>query len=145
MRVFMALAQGEQVTLVDDGLATLQHVHAEDVAQAFSCALAHREAAVGETFHVAAAEPVTMRAYAEAAAGWFGREADLAYLPWEEWRATAAARDAVLTRDHTLHSPCASIEKARRLLGFEPRYGAVAAAQEAVTAILGGAASMHES
>jgi nucleoside-diphosphate-sugar epimerase len=131
-RVFGALARGERVTLVDDGSATLQHVHADDVAQAFARALSRREAAIGEAFHVAAAEPVTMRDYAAAAAGWFGREANLAFLPWEQWRLTVGERDAALTRDHMLHSPDASIRKARIALGFEPRYTAVEAAREAV-------------
>ena len=131
-RVFDALARGDRVTLVDDGLATLQHVHADDVAQAFALALAQREAAIGEAFHVAAAAPVTMRAYAKAAASWFGRAANLAYLPWEPWRFTVGERDAALTHDHLLHSPCASVGKARATLGFTPRYDAIAAAREAV-------------
>ncbi len=135
MRVFDALARGEQVTLPDDGLATLQHVHADDVAQAFALALSYRDAAIGEAFHVAAAEPVTMRAYAEAAASWFGREANLAYLPWDAWRLAVSERDASITRDHLLHSPHASIEKARTSLGYAPRYRAIEAAREAVAAM----------
>lgn len=132
IRVFDALSRGDQVTLVDDGLATLQHVHAADVAQAFCLALAQPDAAIGEAFHVAAAEPVTMRAYAEAVASWFGRAANLAYLPWEQWRLSVGERDAALTRDHVLHSPNASIGKARTALGFEPRYTALTAARDAV-------------
>ncbi|MDP9179073.1 MAG: NAD-dependent epimerase/dehydratase family protein [Gemmatimonadota bacterium] len=131
-RVFDSLARGDRVVLPDDGSATLQHVHADDVAQAFALAIAHRAAAIGEAFHIAAAEPVTMRAYAEAAASWFGREAKLDYLPWNEWRLTVSERDAEITRDHILHSPHASIEKARTALGFEPRYTAIAAARESV-------------
>jgi len=134
-RVFDALARGDRITLANDGLATLQHVHADDVAQAFARALSHREVAIGEAFHIAAAEPVTLRGYAEAAAGWFGKEAHLDFLPWDEWRLTVGERDAALTRDHMLHSPHASIDKARRLLGFEPRYTALAAAREAVAAL----------
>lgn len=135
VRVFDALARGEPVVLPDDGLATLQHVHADDVAQAFACALSHREAAIGEAFHIAAADPVTMRDYAEAAASWFERSADLHFLPWDAWRLTVSERDAALTRDHMLHSPHASIDKARRVLGFAPRCSAVAAAREAVAAM----------
>lgn len=130
--VFDFLARGGRVVLPDDGSATLQHVHADDVAQAFALAITHRAAAIGEAFHIAAAEPVTMRAYAEGAASWFGREAKLDYLPWNEWRLTVSERDAEITRDHILHSPHASIEKARAGLGFEPRYTAVAAARESV-------------
>ena len=133
-RVFDALSRGEPVVLPDDGSATLQHVHADDVAQAFALALAHPARAVGEAFHVAAAEPVTMRAYAEVAAAWFGQEARLEFLPWEEWRRTVTERDAAITRDHILHSPHASIFKARTVLAFEPRYSAIAAARDAVAA-----------
>lgn len=104
---------------------------ADDVAQGFGRVLSHRAAAIGEAFHIAAAEPVTMRGYAEAVAAWFGREANLDFLPWEEWRLTVSERDAAITRDHILHSPHASIHKARSVLGFEPRYSAVAAAREA--------------
>jgi nucleoside-diphosphate-sugar epimerase len=131
--VFDSLARGERIALADDGSATLQHVHADDVAQAFALALSRPEAAVGEAFHVAAAEPVTMRDYAEWAASWFGREANLEFLPWDEWRMTVSERDAEITRDHILHSPHASIQKARNLLGFEPRYSAIAAARDAVS------------
>ncbi len=132
-RVFDSLARGDRLALPDEGSATLQHVHADDVAQAFVLALSHREAAIGEAFHVAAAEPVTLRGYAEAAASWFGREANLELLPWDEWRMTVGERDAEITRDHILHSPHASIDKARTALGFEPQYSAIAAAREAVS------------
>jgi len=134
-RVFDTLALGEVLVLPDDGLATLQHVHADDVAQAFGRAIATGAAAIGEAFHVAAAEPVTMRAYAEAAASWFRRDARLAYLPWEAWRLMVSERDAALTRDHMLHSPHASIEKARAVLGFEPRYSVIEATRDAVAAL----------
>lgn len=131
--VFDCLARGDRLTLPDDGLATLQHVHADDVAQAFARAISNRKAAIGEAFHIAAAEPITMRDYAEAAASWFGREANVEFLPWDEWRTTVSERDAEITRDHVLHSPYASIGKARTILGFEPQYSAIAAARAAVS------------
>jgi nucleoside-diphosphate-sugar epimerase len=136
--VFDSLARGDTVALPDDGTATLQHVHADDVAQAFALALSHREVAIGQAFHVAAAEPVTLRGYAEAAASWFGRTANLDFLPWDEWRTTVSERDAEITLDHVLHSPHASIDKARIALGFEPQYTAVAAAREAVAVMYPG-------
>jgi len=130
--VFDSLARGERVVLPDEGSATLQHVHADDVAQAFALAIVRRDVAIGEAFHVAAAEPVTLRAYAEEAASWFGREANLGFLPWDEWRLSVSERDAEITLDHVVHSPQASIDKARTILGFEPRYTATRAAREAV-------------
>src|SRR5688500_7257534 len=131
--IFARLSRGDAVALPDDGLATLQHVHADDVAQAFALAIEKPAKSVGESFHVAAREPVTLRSYAEAAAGWWGREAHLKLLPWKEWETTVSESDASLTRDHVLHSPHASIEKARRALGFEPQYTAVEAVRDAVS------------
>ncbi len=130
--VFDALARGDRVVLPDEGAATLQHVHADDVAQAFTLAILRRDVSVGVAFHVAAAEPVTLRAYAEEAASWFGRPANLDFLLWDEWRATVSERDAAITLDHVVHSPHASIEKARTILGFEPQYTATGAARDAV-------------
>ena len=141
--VFDALSRGEPIVMPADGSATLQHVHADDVAQAFALALAQPARAIGEAFHVAAAEPVTMRAYAEAAAAWFGQEAHLEFQPWEAWRRTVSERDAAITRDHILHSPHACIRKARAILGFEPRYSAIAAARDAVAAMYPSLRSAH--
>jgi nucleoside-diphosphate-sugar epimerase len=130
--VFDSLARGDRLVLPDNGSATLQHVHADDVAQAFALAILRREVAIGEAFHVAAAEPITLRQYAEEAASWFGHTANLGFLPWDEWRTTVSERDAEITLDHVVHSPHASIEKAHTILGFEPRYTATGAARDAV-------------
>jgi nucleoside-diphosphate-sugar epimerase len=130
--VFDRLASGKQVILPDEGLATLQHVHADDVAQAFELAIECGDNAIGESFHVAAREPVTMRSYAEHAARWYDREANLAFLPFEEWKRTVGERDAAITLDHIQHSPHASIAKAERVLAYAPRFTAVEAARDAV-------------
>ena len=132
LHVFEKLAGGEKVALPDDGLATLQHVHADDVAQAFELAIRQPCRAIGESFHVAAEEPITWREDAIGAPAWFDRAADLEFIPWESWMQTVSERDAAITSDHIVHSPHASIEKARTLLGFEPRYTALEAAADAV-------------
>jgi nucleoside-diphosphate-sugar epimerase len=132
MSVFERLKTGASVALADDGGATLQHVHADDVAAAFALALVKPEQSIGEAFHVASREPVTMASYAHAVAGWYDREANLEFLPWDEWKKRVTERDAELTLDHIEHSPCASIAKAERVLGFTPRYSAVEAVRDAV-------------
>jgi nucleoside-diphosphate-sugar epimerase len=134
--VFERLACGEEVTLPDQGLATLHHVHADDVAQAFEGALDAWSAAVGESFHVASPAALTMVGYARAVAGWNGREANLRFLPWPEWRNTVAPEHAGATWDHIAHSPCASIEKARRLIGYTPRYSSLEAVRDAFSSRL---------
>jgi nucleoside-diphosphate-sugar epimerase len=131
--VFEALSQGAEVRIPNFGMETLNHVHAEDVARAFLLALGKREAAVGQSFHIVAATALTLRGYAEEMAGWFHQPARLRFLPWEEWRRGVSQRDAAVTEDHLRHSPHCSIEKARKLLAFEPRYTPLEAVQEAVT------------
>ncbi|MGW0802348.1 NAD-dependent epimerase/dehydratase family protein [Nonomuraea sp. NPDC002799] len=130
--VFQALADGDELTLPNLGMETVQHVHADDVAKLFMDALASPSAAIGESFHSVATTALTLRGYAEAVAGWFGRDARLAYLPWEQWRDTVSEEDALITYDHIAHSPHCSMEKAERLLGHRPRYTSLEAIAEAV-------------
>jgi len=130
--VFARLASGQAVVLPNLGMETLHHVHADDVAQAFVRALAARSVAIGESFHVVSPNAVTLRGYAEAVASWFGRDAVLEFLPWEQWKVTASEEEARATWDHIAHSPNASIDKARRLLGYDPRYSSFEAVRESV-------------
>ena len=64
-RVFTALAKGEEVALPNLGLETVHHVHADDVAQLFMCAIARWSASVGEAFHAVSPAAITLRGYAE--------------------------------------------------------------------------------
>ena len=130
--VFSRLGRGETLALPNLGLETVHHVHADDVAQAFMQALAHRSAAVGESFHAVSPAALTLRGYAEAAAAWFGQPARLEFLPWEAWRQTVPAEEAAATWDHIAHSPNCSIAKAERLLNYRPRYSSLQAVREAV-------------
>lgn len=130
--VFERLARGETVALPERGLATLHHVHADDVAQVFERAMEGWSQAVGEAFHIVSPSAVTLLGYAREVARWFGREARLELLPWADWRAGVSAEDARLTEDHLAHSPCTSIAKATRLLGYQPRYSSFGAVREAV-------------
>jgi nucleoside-diphosphate-sugar epimerase len=134
--VFAVLMQGDEVCLPNFGMETLQHVHAEDVARAFLLAIRNREAALGQSFHVVAASALTLRGYAEQMAAWFGQAPNLRFLPFDAWKQSVSARDAAVTEDHIRHSPHCSIEKARRLLGYEPRYTPLQAVQESVSWLL---------
>src|SRR5215831_2687701 len=130
--VFGDLAAGREIVLPNLGRETLHHVHADDVAQAFVQAMAHWSAAAGECFHVVSPSAVSMAGYAEAVAGWFGRQARMRYLPWEEWRSTVPEKDAKITWDHIARSPSCSIRKAERLLDYRPRYRSLDAVRESV-------------
>ena len=115
--VWSALATGRPVLLPDLGLTTLHHVHADDV---------------GESFHVVSPAALTMRGFAEAAAGWFGREAVLEFAPWEEFAAAVGPELAAASWQHVAHSPSASVAKAAALLGWVPRFTSLQATFEAV-------------
>ena len=130
--VFTRLARGKELALANFGMETVHHVHADDVAQMFMKAIASRSAALGEAFHTVSPAAITLRGYAEAMALWFGREPKLAYLPWPEWKKKHSEMEAQWTYDHIAHSPNCSIEKAARLLGYQPRYSSLEAVQESV-------------
>ncbi len=132
-RVFADLAAGRELLLPNQGMETVHHVHASDVAAAFLAAIQNRETALGESFHVVSGAALTLRGYAERMAQWFGRDANLRFLPWQEWRTTVSDEEAAATWDHIAHSPNCSIAKAQRLLGYAPRYSSLEAVQEAVT------------
>jgi nucleoside-diphosphate-sugar epimerase len=135
-QVFADLAAGREVALPNLGNETLHHVHADDVAQAFVQALRHWPAAVGESFHVVSPAALTLRDYAETVASWFHQPAKLRLLPWEEWRQTVSERDAEVTGNHIAHSSNCSIEKARRLLEYRPRFSSAAAVREALSSLI---------
>jgi nucleoside-diphosphate-sugar epimerase len=135
-QVFERLARGEELALPNFGLETVHHVHADDVAQAFMQALARRSAALGESFHVVSPAAITLRGYAEAVAGWFGQEARLRFVPWDEWRSMVTDEEATASWDHVAHSPNCSIAKAVRLLDYHPRYTSLQAVYEAVQSLI---------
>jgi nucleoside-diphosphate-sugar epimerase len=129
--VWTRLATGQPLTLPDNGLGVLHHVHADDVAQAFERAM-FRPAAIGASFHVVAEQAMTLRGLAAGVAGWFGREPVLEFTGWAEFERRAGAEHADATREHTMRSITASIDRAREVLGYAPRYSTLDALHEAL-------------
>jgi nucleoside-diphosphate-sugar epimerase len=129
--VWRRLAVGETVALPALGLGVLNHVHADDVAQAFEKALA-RPAAVGASFHVVAERAMTCRGLARAVAAWFHREAVLDFVDWEEFERRVGVAHAAATLDHIDRSIAASIERSRSILEYAPRYSSLEALRESL-------------
>jgi nucleoside-diphosphate-sugar epimerase len=135
--VYSALASGTKVSLPNNGLEVVHHVHADDVAQLFMLALSHWNAAVGESFHAVSPAAMTLRGYAESVAAWFGKEADLDFVPFSEWKQGVSSQDAAATDGHLIHSPnCYSISKAQQRLGYAPRYTSLQAVYESLSWLL---------
>jgi nucleoside-diphosphate-sugar epimerase len=135
LHTFSRLANGEEVCLPNLGMECLHHVHADDVAQAFQKSIAHRSVSIGESFHVVSPAALTLYGYAHAVARWFGQKAQLKFLAWEEWAKTASEKEAEITWGHISRSSNCSIEKARRLLDYQPRYTSLEAVREAVSSL----------
>jgi nucleoside-diphosphate-sugar epimerase len=129
--VWRRLAVGEPVPLPVLGLGVLNHVHADDVAQAFERAL-NRPAAIGASFHVVAEQAMTCRGLAAGVAGWFGRDPVLHLVDWEEFEQRVGPAHAAATRDHVERSVAASIHRARSVLGYAPRYTSLEALRESL-------------
>jgi nucleoside-diphosphate-sugar epimerase len=126
------IARAEELVLPNFGLETVHHVHAADVAQAFFKAMTHWNTSIGENFHVVSPAALTLRGYAEAMYRWFGHDPNVKFMAWDQWKETVSEQEAQATWDHIAHSPNASIDKARRLLGYEPVYTSLDAVCEAV-------------
>lgn len=129
---FETIARGDELAIPHFGQETVHHVHADDVAQVFMQSIAHWSAAVGEAFHAVSPQALSLRGYAEAMYAWFGREPKLRFQPWDEWKASQSDKDAEATWEHIYRSPCCSIAKAERAIGYRPRYSSLQAVQESV-------------
>jgi len=130
--VFESIARGEPMALPNFGLETVHHVHADDLARLVIAIMSSKMAALGEAFNGVSPQAVNLRGYAEAMYRWFGREPQISYQPFETWRRGESERDAQATWEHISRSPCHSMAKAARVLGFKPRFSSLEAVQEAV-------------
>jgi nucleoside-diphosphate-sugar epimerase len=120
--VWWKLSAGEPLDIPGIGAEFMHHVHADDVAQAFELAIAHRDAAAGEDFTVTAATALNVRGLAEIGAAWFGRTANLRTVTWDEFRRTTSEDAYDASWNHLVRDHCFSIGKARARLGYTPRY-----------------------
>jgi nucleoside-diphosphate-sugar epimerase len=120
--VWKTLSAGEPLEIPGIGAETMHHVHADDVAQAFEAAAMRRDAAAGEDFNIVAPSALNVRGYAQIAASWFGQTADLRPVTWDGFRSRSGEEAYHSSREHLLRAHYFSIDKARRLLGYAPRY-----------------------
>jgi nucleoside-diphosphate-sugar epimerase len=129
---FKILKAGTPFYLPNFGMETVHHVHASDVAGVFMASLKTGGPAFGQGFHAVSPRAVTLRGYAKEVASWYGKEADLHFEPFEVWKNRVSPDDADKTLEHMMHNLNASMEKAKRLLNFEPRYTSYEAVRECI-------------
>ena len=131
--VWYTLSAGQPLQVPGSGAELMHHVHADDVAQAFEKAIQNRDAAAGEDFNIVAPTALTVRGYADIAAGWFGQSATLETVTWEHFRESTTPEYAESSWGHLYRSHCFTIEKAKSLLGYAPRYEPEEAVLESIT------------
>jgi nucleoside-diphosphate-sugar epimerase len=132
LNAIQRLIRGEEIVLPNLGMETIHHVHADDVAQAFFLTLSHWRNAVGEGFFIVSPAAMTLRGFADGLAARFGAQARLKFVPLEEWKLTLPSEYIEGGMAHLTHSTNASIEKAQRLLQYQPRYSSLDAVEESV-------------
>jgi nucleoside-diphosphate-sugar epimerase len=135
-QVFRDIHDGKPLALPNWGMETVHHVHAQDVAQVVHLALDNWATANGHAFNAVSPAAVTLRGYAEAMFRHFGHDPRLTFAPFDDWARDQTPQDAEATRDHIARSPCHSIAKAQRLLGYAPRWTSLAAVQDSVARLL---------
>lgn len=116
------ISAGRTLRIPGSGAESMHHVHADDVAQVFELAATHRDAAAGEDFHAVAAHALNVRGYATIAAGWFGQQATLESITWDEFRSITTPEFAEDSWGHLQRNHVLSIEKSRTLLGYAPAW-----------------------
>ncbi len=119
MAMFQRLGQGRPALLPHDGMVCFPYGHVDDLARAMLLA-ASTPAALGEVFNISA-DSVTSLYFIETIASIMDVKADIIMVP----DAVTSTLVPPLPFNHrfqkVLHT-VVSCDKARRLLGFEPRY-----------------------
>jgi nucleoside-diphosphate-sugar epimerase len=131
LKLFRAIDRGKFL-MIGSGENRRQAMHVDDLVAALLLAATH-EAAPGETFVLPGEEVLTTRQMVEVIGGVMGRKVSRLHLPMWPFVAAATAFEAVfkpLGIDPPLHrrrldffrkSFVFSTDKARRVLGFQPR------------------------
>lgn len=122
-KVFEKIARGEEIFLPNLGMETLHHVHAYDVAQMFFKAITHREASLGQSFHAVAEESLTLYGYAKLMYEFFNQNPNISFLSWDKWCEYEGNKEETNhTYYHIARSGSYSIENAKKLIDYKPRY-----------------------
>lgn len=134
MRCNEIIKAGGELMLPNFGMETIHHVHAEDVARLFACAVANRNNALGEKFYAVSGHDITLYGYARLLFKHYGKEAKIGYLSWSEWTDYVRRECAGTVSDeelehqitesflHLTRSGYFNIEKEHHLLGYTPKY-----------------------
>ncbi|MBQ8309186.1 MAG: NAD(P)-dependent oxidoreductase [Clostridia bacterium] len=114
------MAAGEKVYIPDGPECVIGPCDAEDIAELFALAVENREAAAGQIFNVGSAYSLTTSEFIRAYARIYGVEIPIERVSWEKYIAEINPSKGGWW--HFYSPMCPDISKARKLLGYEPRY-----------------------
>lgn len=118
--VFKRISEGKAIELPYLGLATLQHIHSQDLSNIICACIEKQDKANGQAFIATATKAMTMRAICESLYAYYGHTPNIQYVSWENFVSIVGESNAVISKDHIEHSPCCSCEKAMQVLGVVP-------------------------
>lgn len=122
IQVYKDIKDGKSIMIPDDGNHTLHHVHSEDIASLIEACLLQPEKANGETFHATTEAAITMAGFAEALYMHYGHTPKIKYMRLEKLEKIFLPNDYLNTTRHMMFASHCSMEKAKRVLGFVPKY-----------------------
>lgn len=120
--VFHKLKSGEEIVLPFMGLTTVHHVHSFDLAQIICGCIKNQDVANGEAFIAVAEHAMTLKAICENLYEYYGNKPNLRFVEWQEFCDVVGEENAKDSYDHVFHSPCCTVEKAKKLLGVKIKY-----------------------
>lgn len=133
-QVIRDIMAGKPILLPESGQATLHHVHAEDIA-GLALACLRNDLSIGEQFHSTCATALTLFGFTEQLYRHFGHVPVISYTSYENFLLSMTKENAVVSAEHIDHSPVASMEKAKRMLGFVPKHSSIETVLEAIDSI----------
>jgi nucleoside-diphosphate-sugar epimerase len=121
---------GETVYLPDGAECLISPSDAEDVAQVFALAIENREVSAGQIFNAGPAYALVASEFIRAYSKIYGVEIPVKRVSWEKY-ITEVNPDQI-DWWHFYAPMCPDISKARKLLGYEPKYTPEQTLQRAV-------------
>lgn len=124
------MMRGEEVLLPDGADAFIMPCDASDLAQLFSLVIKNRQVAAGQIFNGGTNHALTATQFVREYGRIYNVEIPIRYISWEEYKENVNPDMGAWW--HFYSDMCPDISKARRLLGYEPRYSSEEALERAV-------------
>ena len=114
---FARLAQGRKVVIPGDGLTLIHLVHVDDLVAAFAAAPEHRQT-LGQAYSVCGPDAITANGFVQTIGEAMGATPAVVHVPPAEYRAAGQQSYPYEWAASSVYS----IEKARRDIGWAPKY-----------------------